>query len=593
MRSTDSLWRGFGLLLVSLGAATLPAPASSAIYRVGSGSGCTHGTIQAAVEAARVNPGFDYIRITRSRTYLDQRVVINSQNVQLEGGFANCASPSADGTRTVVSGAGALRGSVFAVSGTGNVTFADLELNSGDPTGDGGGLAVANTSSTVTLLNVRVVQNAASRGGGISVRGSSSNPAALRLVLGPGTVVESNRASTDGGGIYCRFARVEVTGARSRITANHARRGGGMHLEACGASIRSEGNYPAYGVLAFNTAEEDGGGISVTERFGRAWFAPSSAGAPVWISYNRAGRFGGGAYVADALFEMMEGILEGNVAGEGGGGAFLEVHEAQDPGQIFVMPGQPSGSVPYCTAALNCNRISGNRARASDGSDRDGAAIMVRARYGEGEARSIVRLWGTQLSDNAGRSLLRHGALSTGFGSALNELYIAGALITRNRASGSLIDYYSEVPEAWDYTLGIGATTIAGNVIGGPAVIDSYWPIGLDYSIVWQPGTRAIATDVAYSGANLVEYVIANDFTGVPMSPRLLIADPAFNNPANGDFELRPESPAIDFAPEFGHFTRNHRPRPVDLPSIPNRFGPEDLGAYERQTDPGSVIGPG
>lgn len=107
--------RGGVAALVGLGAVLSPAPASSATYRVGMGGGCTHGTIQAAVDATAASPVFDYVRIKRSQNYLDQRVRIHGQDLILEGGFANCQSPTPDSGRAAVSGAGPLRSSVFTI----------------------------------------------------------------------------------------------------------------------------------------------------------------------------------------------------------------------------------------------------------------------------------------------------------------------------------------------------------------------------------------------------------------------------------------------------------------------------------------------
>src|SRR5688572_30551883 len=47
-----------------LALAALASPASAAVYRVGTGSGCTHSSIQAAVDAAGNTTQADTIRIT-------------------------------------------------------------------------------------------------------------------------------------------------------------------------------------------------------------------------------------------------------------------------------------------------------------------------------------------------------------------------------------------------------------------------------------------------------------------------------------------------------------------------------------------------
>ena len=50
-------------------AALFGADAHAAVFSVGTGPGCTHGTIQAAIDAANTSAGADTVRLTRSLTY--------------------------------------------------------------------------------------------------------------------------------------------------------------------------------------------------------------------------------------------------------------------------------------------------------------------------------------------------------------------------------------------------------------------------------------------------------------------------------------------------------------------------------------------
>jgi len=185
--------------------------------------------------------------------------------------------------------------------------------------------------------------------------------------------------------------------------------------------------------------------------------------------------------------------------------------------------------------------------------------------------------------------VIDQGALTTGFGDPLNTLNILAAVFTGNHADRALIEHYSNwYPGRWPQ-LTMHETSIAGNKIKGKAVISTFDPADIQRSIVWQPGTPAFVT--RGSTPSTVEYVIASDFAGIPITPDLLIADPAFQDVTAGDLHLRYESPAIDYAPDDGHVvTHDGQPRPVDLPSIPDRFGPEDIGGYEVQTEPGSIL---
>jgi len=48
---------------LTLAALLACSSASASIYRVGSGAGCTHSNVQAAVTAAESNPGADKIQV--------------------------------------------------------------------------------------------------------------------------------------------------------------------------------------------------------------------------------------------------------------------------------------------------------------------------------------------------------------------------------------------------------------------------------------------------------------------------------------------------------------------------------------------------
>jgi hypothetical protein len=127
------------------------------------------------------------------------------------------------------------------------------------------------------------------------------------------------------------------------------------------------------------------------------------------------------------------------------------------------------------------------------------------------------------------------------------------------------------------------STTIAGNTAAGTATIVKNLGVSLEYKrgVHWQPG-KVLKSGAGASSVSLIDYVIANDLSGLPASVHNLQADPVFVNAAAGDFHLRLDSPAIDFASPSTDATADHLPRRVDLP-VANEFGDQDLGAYERQ----------
>jgi hypothetical protein len=57
-----------------------------------------------------------------------------------------------------------------------------------------------------------------------------------------------------------------------------------------------------------------------------------------------------------------------------------------------------------------------------------------------------------------------------------------------------------------------------------------------------------------------------------------------FVNAGAQDYRLQLASPAIDYVPPTAGPAARHMPRVVDLLPIVDEFGPQDAGAYERQS---------
>lgn len=130
---------------------------------IGTGIECEFETIQAALDAAAVAPGAQTMRVTRSRAYSDQALVVNDTgSVTLEGGYATCFSAH-DGQRTAIDGAAA---PVVRITGPGNLTLRDLDISGGNSP-DGGGVAHGGTG-TVTIER-SVLHGNRSSGGGSAV----------------------------------------------------------------------------------------------------------------------------------------------------------------------------------------------------------------------------------------------------------------------------------------------------------------------------------------------------------------------------------------------------------------------------------------
>jgi hypothetical protein len=573
--------------------------ARAALFVVGLGSGCTHSSIQAALDNARANPGADTVRITRSQAWTGQAAVVvdlaANLDVRIEGGFATCASVLPDGIRTVINGTGGVAAAVLRISGPGVVSLSDVEIRGGDNLSDGGGLNIfAQTNLHVTLNNVRVTANRARSGAGVSVRSGFNGFANVILDLGNNTSIDNNIASVAGGGVFVDGASVSLSGANSRVTNNSAASGGGIAANRGQVFIESNGAFPFAGAVALNTASANGGGIHLFNGSTLDTLR-NEFGAPVAINANTAGGVGGGVYVEDSDAFVRDSIVDGNVARGGGGGFAAVARNAQRLTRLFMGAGGPAAP---CARAAQCNRLSNNVAQANNGAYQHGAAVLVVDELpASAPFRTLISLGGATMNGNIGYTIVRVGAQRAG-GTVLR---FEGMDIHHNNATTDLIQNIVPFSAATidpelgiDHGVQMGAVSFAQNAMSG-SVLRSSDEMLVTHSIIWQP---AVAQPIIAQGfaipAQRIRYSIVNQLAQIPADPTLSTADPRFVDAAAGNLRLRIDSPALEYAPPSfqAGVTRDLATRIVDLPdaSYPNRYGAQDLGAFELQSAPPDVI---
>jgi len=196
----------------------------AAIFTVGTGAGCTHGTIQSALNAAAAAPGADTVRLTRSLTYEPEANTVNdSQNLNLVGGFATCTQAATDNIKTVVSGAGGAAATVLKVfAGTGVVIkLRHLDITLGDPSGNvGGGGIYFQGDGVLEIIETSITNNTAGSGGGIYALATGTN---AELIISDSTIISGNTARDNGGGVSIAGPlEMTMTAPNSIIAFNEA-----------------------------------------------------------------------------------------------------------------------------------------------------------------------------------------------------------------------------------------------------------------------------------------------------------------------------------------------------------------------------------
>lgn len=602
---------GFLILFALLNA----SPVLAATFTVGSGAGCTHATIQAAIDAANSvsNPGADEIRLSGgpyANQSLSMHVAANRGAISLIGGYATCTSPTpANGARTIISGPGPLPGNpVLRISNTADATLRNLEIINGD----GSGLVVetdnsGNAVSLVTLIDTHVTDNRGPEGGGINLANynASSPQSRLRLVLLVSSQVYENTGLVRGGGIACRNATLEVrdtseirlnAGGSSGFAGNHD--GGGIFIDNCHVELSNASAEALFRNFTYPPGR--GGGFFATGPQTTVDIYSQVQGTNVYIIENRASN-GGGIAIANGAQVRMYGSsgLHQNQADESGAAIWMAPGETSGVDTRLLMQSEPDANAPEdavgCFAGGTCMLILDNLSRNTDNSSSPGAILNI-AMGNAGSAHAEFR--GVRMSLNDGYNLFAQEPSDS-------RVRIEGSLIDGNTVRGG---FGAFTAASVDNALVLTASTLANNafvvagtpVFGTPVTCDpNNDEIGthLRRSIIWQPGHGLLFTLFDPPQANCFTDLIANDFGWLGTAADRVMADPAFENAAAFNFQLSSASPALDFAlPDIAEVTVDGGPRVIDDPAVPNVFGAQDLGAYERTYSPivsASAIGNG
>ncbi|MCI1709634.1 MAG: Ig domain-containing protein [Chiayiivirga sp.] len=589
-----------------LAAAFLTLPAQSAdftFYVGGTGRACDFTTIQAAIDAASADPAdTTTIRLANDQTYTAQQLDIVGKNLRLVGGMTTCGAELDPTARTTLSGAGGARRSIINLRGsTRLVRFERLVLRDGDELLDnqsyGGALDVTEgPHASIQIANTQITNNSAGYGGAISLRWNDfehQGQSFLRLL--DNVAISSNRGSYGGGAIYCRNGWIDLVGAGSSVFQNTAggsteggsppsggAYGGGLLLDQCVARIAAWGFVPA---VWMNTATGPGGGIAAMNKHALVEVGNRDSLSVTRIAANHSDRFGGAFTIErGAQVYAYDAVIEENDATQGGGAVALYTDASgQAPRFVATSRFDPSIYRRACSSTVECNVIRGNTAY--DGNTaKHGAAFRISTENGHAE----VKLEGTRVSQNRGLSLVKR---IPGSGNSTAGIISNGALIDRNEVTANLFDLGESFCRA-----DISASTFADNTVGSAMFrLNGFYtnvPFSLRHSLVHQPGVPLISISMGSIPNGLVRYVIANDLTGVPTEtgagglPLNLVGVPSFVDAANGNYSLTAGAEAVDYAPpEATDLTRDGGARDINT-AVAERFGTQDLGAYERSSGP-------
>ncbi len=587
--------------LALVAALILIRPAHATVYAVGGSIGCTHTTLQAAINAAVVDTSSatHTIRLLAGTMALANGAVLHNpwRDITIRGGYGTCTGSLLAGQRTVLDATGGGNGTVLDIRQVASANPRTIRLERLEITGgtgetgigassEGGGLELRGALDVVLAQGTKVRENTAYRAAGVLLQGG---PGVTRLILEDNATLVNNVAENDGGGVWC-YNTGEVIVRNGIIDANQAGRdGGGVWLgDKCAFTMGVPGaTDPALPLLLSNNAA----GTRMAGRGGGV-FLWSSASAPLPYDVSILGEIGAPALV-------LNNSATGNFGTDGFGGGGLFLSGQGSPGRrkvgllntIFVgNTTTASGSAISIDRAIDFY-MSSSFGRCAGGlfnfqlcsavTASNNSAINIRG-YASGEGLSpLVKFARTRFSGNSGRAVI----FSDTSGAPSADLTIQDSIFDDNDAD-AVIQTIA--------TFKLYFSTVIGNTLS--SVFALYPPSGMASadlvgSILWQPGTPVLAP-VSGGGIRVVAHdgcLIAHDATGMTYPDEVRVANPQLD----ATFTPGPSSPALDVCNRYtgdpiiiGHpvyWDAYGNPRPVDQLSIANGLGTHDLGPFERQ----------
>ncbi|QOC21804.1 hypothetical protein IC757_12265 [Wenzhouxiangella sp. AB-CW3] len=468
-------------------------------------------------------------------------------------------------------------GGIYCEESAGTIRSGVIELNAGliqgnRATEDGGGIYLEDCNLTLrtgeregNTVSAGIYDNEAEGdGGGLYVSGSSEVLLEPALQVNYQPLIDSNRVSGLGGGVYCTNLdddRPEFIMTAGLIRANRAWWGGGMWLRGCDVEVYASGS--EQGIqdnVAEDRAEDPGpqspraGGIGAVSGTvleidgGNRDYSPPEQSIHIVGNSVLDGGFGGAIASENSATEvrLRDVRLEGNSARSSpalraGNSSKLSVDHSED-GQC-TMPNGPDG----------CSQILANAQSEVPNAFIGGMAVTV----GLGAQVKVSR---TVIRDNQGSLASSVFYIQNNSDSVIPTLHVNSSLIVNNKVRRLLRNSRNgEVRIAW--------TTVANNVSSAPSNPgELIWiagsstntaPLDLVSSIIWQPGDEFSdyfrVDDTAE--VDQVNCLITHDPDAVTAVANSAIQvdgnDPRFGAPSNKDWTVSMSSPAFQCSGAF------------------------------------------
>lgn len=363
-----------------------------------------------------------------------------------------------------------------------------------------GGLVITG-DGTVTIANSHIHDNASFFGGGITVKNGTE------LILNENTEIYNNTAISNGGGIFCidselnahdvligRFNNGESQGNQVTGTDNS---GGGIYANTCGVFLGNNSFGNGAVDLSYNKSDS-GAGI----------FAYNSG-----VSFAFEG--------SQMRFNSASTLFTGRgIAIHAQGNSSVQVHDLQitdnDSGSLFRAADTSDLSITSTCDKSPCSILARNK----------GVFAWI-----VNDATGLIQ-----------NSIIKENTESSGASTNQNAVF--------NIENCIISDYNSPISGFFSASafsvMNFTNVTVANNTLSNATsmlrTIGANSEINFTGGIIWG-NTINILADDGGNGITVNHSIIQYDATGLTNT---IQANPLFNNPANGDYHIKYDSPARD-----------------------------------------------
>ena len=550
---------------------------------------CDYNSIQSALDS-----GTNEVRISSATTY-QESLLITQADINITGGYSNCAQAALSemgGDMSMIVGDITTTAPIIEINTAANsmVNLDQLSISSG---GSKNGIQMTGQATNLVVSNSLIFDNGAARGAGIYLNSQDS------LVVIHNSQIINNQATEQGGGIYCENTHLildhDVLVAENSVQSTEFAlgKGGGLYAKDCTLDLFNGNTDEVSAGFINNQASSSGGGVYAEQ------VELSASGYQLDVN--------GQTYGDSAQPMLFKGnISDSDNSGNGSGGGLHLLRSEADLSAIWFAENSGSDNAQSsfnkggafhmayssmiigtvedqtCWRSGLCNLISGNINTPIYVQRTTSELVMDQVEFMDNQSDTTGLIW-----------IRNQCCLDSGDGP---DFTLTNSLLHHNTTTsgGTLIRSSTSENDCCEITITGYNNTIADNDVNPvgltkPTIlVSNNSQLNWFNGIIWDDRPDAIflglPSDPVGIELNLDCLLVAENNWDIPTA---ITGNPQFIDPANDDYHISANSPAIDVcqndiwsdSPDLDGEQRN-----IDHLPTQDISGSMDLGVDEYHT---------